>query len=115
MPAVTVDEVNACQYSAWRPLFRARPRCLPRSTIVPLPDAFVAYLHQDGVRLPALPTGMTLLPGDPRQDDRHSNDSPVSWASSHDGGKSDGDGCSDDAVVRAPSPSVCVGACVASP
>lgn len=92
VPPVTVAEVNACRYSAWRPLFRARPRCLPRSTVIPLPDAFVAYLHADGVRLPVAPPGTSLSPGDPRHDDGREGGSPVSWASSHDGGESDAEG-----------------------
>lgn len=88
VPSVTVKDMLACQYSAWRHLFRHSPRCLPRSVIIPLPPAFVDYLHKDGVILPRPPPEVPLSCHDPRFDATGA-DSPVSWASSADGEAAD--------------------------
>lgn len=90
VPPVSVADVLACQYSSWRRLFRGKPRCLPRSTIVPLPRRFVNYLHADSIVLPAVPEGVSVRPDDPRFGDNDvGGDDAGSWASSSD---DDGEG-----------------------
>ena len=96
IPSIACADVSACQYSAWRALFRKSPRCLPRSVVIPLPPAFICYLHQDGVVMPQVPPGVTITPADPRFEPPSSG-TPVSWASSAgSGGESAADSSDDE-------------------
>ncbi|KFH42057.1 Cell division cycle protein-like protein [Hapsidospora chrysogenum ATCC 11550] len=47
-PPVTKDHIQNCSYDAWFPKYRSS--CL-KSRIIPLPPAFVSYLHEDGIIL----------------------------------------------------------------
>lgn len=47
-PPVTRDHIQNCSYDAWFPKYRSS--CL-KSRIIPLPPAFIAYLHEDGIIL----------------------------------------------------------------
>lgn len=47
-PPVTKDHIQNCSYDSWFPNYRSS--CL-KSRIIPLPPAFVSYLHEDGIIL----------------------------------------------------------------
>ena len=47
---LTEEEVLACSFEQWYECFK---NVTPRSTILTLPDDFVAYLRADGIELPA--------------------------------------------------------------
>ncbi|KAI9167460.1 Cell division cycle protein [Paramyrothecium foliicola] len=47
-PPVSKDHVQNCSYDSWFPRYRSS--CL-KSRIIPLPPAFVSYLHEDGIIL----------------------------------------------------------------
>lgn len=47
-PPVTRDHIQNCSYDAWFPKYRSS--CL-KSRIIPLPQSFVSYLHEDGIIL----------------------------------------------------------------
>lgn len=47
-PPVSKDHIQNCSYDAWFPQYRSS--CI-KSRIIPLPQSFVAYLHEDGIVL----------------------------------------------------------------
>ncbi|KEY67247.1 hypothetical protein S7711_06714 [Stachybotrys chartarum IBT 7711] len=47
-PPVSKDHIQNCSYDAWFPRYRSS--CI-KSRIIPLPQSFVAYLHEDGIVL----------------------------------------------------------------
>lgn len=47
-PPVTKDHILNCSYDSWFPRYKSS--CL-KSRIIPLPPAFVSYLHEDGIIL----------------------------------------------------------------
>lgn len=47
---VTADDIEKCSFSNWYPLFK---KYIPQTKIIkPLPESFIQYLDQDGIRLP---------------------------------------------------------------
>lgn len=48
-PPVTRQHILNCSYHSWHPTYRA---ITPKARLVPLPDAFLAYLRADGIILP---------------------------------------------------------------
>lgn len=47
-PPVTKDHIQNCSYDSWYPQYRSSSL---RSKVIPLPPAFVSYLHEDGIIL----------------------------------------------------------------
>ncbi|ORY10547.1 D123-domain-containing protein [Clohesyomyces aquaticus] len=48
-PPVTKTHILNCSYHSWHPRYRA---ITPKARLVPLPDAFLSYLREDGIVLP---------------------------------------------------------------
>ncbi|KAI9102671.1 D123-domain-containing protein [Phlyctochytrium arcticum] len=48
-PPVSIQHIENCSFSSWYPKFSSSSL---RSIIIPLPEAFINYLHADGVFLP---------------------------------------------------------------
>lgn len=64
-PPVTKDHIQNCSYDSWFPNYKSS--CL-KSRIVPLPPAFVEYLHEDGIVL--------------ADDDEHQDEPEEEWHAS---------------------------------
>lgn len=47
-PPVTKDHIQNCSYDSWYPQYRSSSL---KSRIIPLPPAFISYLHEDGIIL----------------------------------------------------------------
>ncbi|PSN60283.1 D123-domain-containing protein [Corynespora cassiicola Philippines] len=48
-PPVTKQHILNCSYHVWHPKYRA---ITPKARLIPLPDAFLGYLREDGIVLP---------------------------------------------------------------
>ncbi|KAJ7147470.1 D123-domain-containing protein [Mycena crocata] len=68
-PELTASDILRFQFSSWYPVFSSTSI---RSTVIPLPQAFVDYLHSDGVYIPE---GSGDLPADSTLSDDEEADS----------------------------------------
>ena len=71
-PHCTAEHLLNCSFERWYQTFR---RVSPRSVIVPLPAAYVAYMLRDRVVLPLPTAEVPLRPTDPRVE------RPMEWSS----------------------------------
>ena len=79
--------VQACSIPQWYSTFSSMTI---RSIILPLPEAVVQYLHEDGITLPDLPPNVPVHPNDPRRP------STTDWSDDDDDDDDDDDEETDD-------------------